>query len=435
MRFAAMRLIHPHRRVSVMSDTVLNNLLRTPGASNPNPRTHTGVSAEAPAKPFSRTLEQRMNADRPSPRSGRESPPERAERPQPASGRDRGDAPAERTNTGRASESGPGQASESGPDRAAKADSTSGTSAAEAPDPSARPAETDAPPESPPSAAPANLAAIIAAIAAPSAGAAATATEDGANAEAILPDAGSRKRGSTLLENLLGEGGRQTTKNGEPTTGDDAAPVAADKSPKAILARAEPLVSQLQARGNSQYSGVPGAALHAIQPDAPGASHTAFAAALRADTQPVPQLPIPTPVTHRAWAEDAGNRLVWMVGRNESKAELVLTPPHLGKLEVSIHVNGDQTIAHFVAATSAARDALEQAMPRLREVLQQAGISLGQTNVSTSGEQQARHEQAAQNAGGARTLVAGSAEADALASALAPAGWSRASLGMVDTFA
>ncbi len=102
-------------------------------------------------------------------------------------------------------------------------------------------------------------------------------------------------------------------------------------------------------------------------------------------TQPAtPQLPVYTPAGQEAWAEDVGNQVRWMLGRAESKAELVLTPPNLGKLEVSINLNGDQTTAQFIASSQAARDALERAMPQLREVLQQAGIMLGDANVSTS---------------------------------------------------
>jgi hypothetical protein len=37
-----------------------------------------------------------------------------------------------------------------------------------------------------------------------------------------------------------------------------------------------------------------------------------------------------------AWPEEVGNRVSWMVGQHESQAELTLTPPQLGKIEVSI---------------------------------------------------------------------------------------------------
>ncbi|HJV26670.1 MAG TPA: flagellar hook-length control protein FliK [Aromatoleum sp.] len=155
----------------------------------------------------------------------------------------------------------------------------------------------------------------------------------------------------------------------------------------------------------------------------------------RSEAVHVPQLPVHTPAGQAAWADDVGNRVMWMVGRNESKAELVLTPAHLGKLEISIQITGDQTTAHFVAATAAARDALEQALPRLREVMQQAGINLGQTNVSTSSDQRAQRDNRAAAAGNSRGSsgdeVAGLDEIRPATSSH----WSRAALGMVDTFA
>ncbi len=159
-------------------------------------------------------------------------------------------------------------------------------------------------------------------------------------------------------------------------------------------------------------------------------------ASLRGEASSIPQLQVPTPAGQRVWAEDVGNRMIWMVGRGESRAELVLTPPSLGKLGVSIQVNGDQTSAHFVAATSAAREALEQAMPRLREVLQQAGINLGQTNVSTSGEQQAR-DQANEGRGrsGGGRLDRMSEGMDLVATSPLPSRWSASGSGMIDTFA
>lgn len=154
--------------------------------------------------------------------------------------------------------------------------------------------------------------------------------------------------------------------------------------------------------------------------------------------QTVAQLPVSTPAGQRAWASEVGNQIAWMVGRNESKAELVLTPASLGKLGVSIQVNGDQTTAHFVAATQAAREALEQAMPRLREVLQQAGINLGQTDVSTSGDQ--RTHDGGQDGGarhGGSGLQATGEAAGVTVGAATPtvSSWVSSGNGVIDTFA
>lgn len=111
----------------------------------------------------------------------------------------------------------------------------------------------------------------------------------------------------------------------------------------------------------------------------------------RAELATLHKMLVPTPAGQRQWADDVANRVIWMAGRGEGRAELILTPPHLGKLGVSIQMNGDQTTAHFVAASAVARETLEHALPRLREALQQAGIMLGDASVSTSGDQQAHN--------------------------------------------
>ena len=117
----------------------------------------------------------------------------------------------------------------------------------------------------------------------------------------------------------------------------------------------------------------------------------------------------------------------------ESKAELVLTPPNLGKLEVSINLNGDQTTAQFIASSQAARDALERAMPQLREVLQQAGIMLGDANVSTSQQGAGGEGQEGHGRSGARgeAAIAGDAGGNGSSTGV----WLRQQQGMVDTFA
>lgn len=160
----------------------------------------------------------------------------------------------------------------------------------------------------------------------------------------------------------------------------------------------------------------------------------ALTLAARSEAPATPQLPVHTPAGQTGWAEDVGNRVVWMTGRGDARAELVLTPAHLGKLEISIQVSGDQTTAQFVAATSAARDALEQALPRLREVLQQAGINLGEANVSTSGDERARNGNGAGPGRGARGS-GGEASGEAEVLPASRPVWTRTGLGMVDTFA
>jgi flagellar hook-length control protein FliK len=143
-----------------------------------------------------------------------------------------------------------------------------------------------------------------------------------------------------------------------------------------------------------------------------------------------------TPVGAEGWSHEVGEKLTWMVGRQENRAELVLNPPQLGRIEVSISMNGDQANANFVSANPAVRDALEDAMPHLREVLQGAGISLGQTQVGAESFQQA----ASQRENGDNSRRGGDAGNDGAAGVAASgetsaSQWLRRGNGLVDTFA
>jgi flagellar hook-length control protein FliK len=87
-------------------------------------------------------------------------------------------------------------------------------------------------------------------------------------------------------------------------------------------------------------------------------------------------------VTSPVWGEEFCQAVVWLSGRDGSRAELALTPPELGRVEVSITVdrNGETNLL-FVAESQRARDAIEASLPRLREHFADAGIALGQAGV------------------------------------------------------
>lgn len=140
-----------------------------------------------------------------------------------------------------------------------------------------------------------------------------------------------------------------------------------------------------------------------------------------------------TPMGNPGWNNELGEKLVWMVGRQDSRAELVLNPPQLGRIEVSLTVNGDQANALFVSANPSVRDSLENALPRLREILLDAGITLGQAQVgaeSTNHSSDNNGDNGRRGGGRGQEThpVAGTA-------ALDPAQWVRRGNGLVDVFA
>ncbi len=102
---------------------------------------------------------------------------------------------------------------------------------------------------------------------------------------------------------------------------------------------------------------------------------------------------ITQPVGEAGWGQEVGQRIVWMANRSEGRAELVLTPPQMGRVEVSLTVSGDQATASFASANPVVREALEAALPRLREVLAEAGIQLGQAQVGAENARQSAQQE------------------------------------------
>jgi flagellar hook-length control protein FliK len=88
-----------------------------------------------------------------------------------------------------------------------------------------------------------------------------------------------------------------------------------------------------------------------------------------------------------AWDNALSQRVVWMVAGGEQSASLTLNPPDLGPLQVVLNVSNSTANATFVAAQPEVRQALEAAMPKLRDMLGEAGIQLGQATVSSGSQQ------------------------------------------------
>lgn len=162
---------------------------------------------------------------------------------------------------------------------------------------------------------------------------------------------------------------------------------------------------------------------------APPAQLLPATAALATDSQKA----ITTPLTSDQWPNDFSQKINWMISGREQMAELHLNPPDLGPLNVVLKVSDNQATALFTSPHGAVREAVENALPKLREILADNGITLGNASVSD----QPRHERDAR-APSERDQGAGSpphSEPNELPLAAAQLAPLRRHHGMVDTFA
>lgn len=173
------------------------------------------------------------------------------------------------------------------------------------------------------------------------------------------------------------------------------------------------------------------AALQAATAQAPAGAANAQAAHALASNQ------LHARVGSQGWDHQLGQKVVWMVNGGEQSATLTLNPPDLGPLQVVLSVSNDQASVAFTAAQPEVREALEQALPKLRETMGDAGITLGDASVSAgSQEQQQTFEQMAQASRGRGVANGQNNNSDAGDSGEQHAHQARRGvLGAVDTFA
>ena len=70
-----------------------------------------------------------------------------------------------------------------------------------------------------------------------------------------------------------------------------------------------------------------------------------------------------------------------MMARNMKSIDIRLDPPELGSMQIKLSLGTEQASVSFVVSNQQAKDALENSIPRLRELLEQQGMQLADSNV------------------------------------------------------
>lgn len=110
-------------------------------------------------------------------------------------------------------------------------------------------------------------------------------------------------------------------------------------------------------------------------------------------------LSVSTPVTGADWAESFGDKVMWLTNQPIKSASIKVTPQELGPIDITLKLNQDQASVQFTSHNAHAKEVIEQALPKLREMMQEQGLNLADVNVSTNssqhGEKQAHQSEEA----------------------------------------
>ncbi len=166
-----------------------------------------------------------------------------------------------------------------------------------------------------------------------------------------------------------------------------------DHLPLSVLGRQLPEVLVPDVRGMvPKGSAVPESAalpapvfeLPVLQPAPHG--HTAIqmpTAALnyQSPTQ-TPSFNLAQPMGQQEWGDALGARVVWLARQGIQGAEVRVHPAHLGPIEIQVSITEETARVAFAAHHPHTREALEAALPQLREMFAQQGLQLADAAVS-----------------------------------------------------
>ncbi len=210
----------------------------------------------------------------------------------------------------------------------------------------------------------------------------------------------------------------------------------------ALLARAVFSIASAEIGTPAEAAGVPSQPTQGSESSARalGPLDLSFLGAAPAESAPARELPAPSPGAASAepraqFAAELGHRVVTMVEQGVNDARLRVHPEHLGPIEIRVRLDGDSAQVTFHSAHGAVRDALADAVPRLRELLADAGFGLDHVDIGAGDPQ--GFGASGDDARGASVadLAAGEAGADTPAEAGEPERRVAITHGLVDTFA
>ncbi len=95
---------------------------------------------------------------------------------------------------------------------------------------------------------------------------------------------------------------------------------------------------------------------------------------------------------HPEWNKEVGERVVWMHKQAIPSAELRLNPAHLGPVTIKVETTQDQVSVAFTAHHAAVKEAIDAALPKLREMLTAQQLNLSEVSVSQEDPRQKQHQ-------------------------------------------
>jgi flagellar hook-length control protein FliK len=101
---------------------------------------------------------------------------------------------------------------------------------------------------------------------------------------------------------------------------------------------------------------------------------------------------LPTPMANQDWANQFNQQIVWLSQQQIKSAIIRLNPKEMGALEVNLKIDKNHAIIQMTTHHDSARDAIEQTLPKLRDMMHEQGIHLDDVNVQTRHQHDSKNQ-------------------------------------------
>lgn len=114
-------------------------------------------------------------------------------------------------------------------------------------------------------------------------------------------------------------------------------------------------------------------------------------------------------IYRKDFADQVKDKVMVMINQKIQQVDIQLDPPEMGNVHVRVNLQNEQAAVQFVVQNQQAKDALEQNMGRLRDMLAESGVDVGDANI-----EQGDSDQQENMASAGQGMANGGNEADEL---------------------
>jgi len=92
-------------------------------------------------------------------------------------------------------------------------------------------------------------------------------------------------------------------------------------------------------------------------------------------------------IFRKDFADSVKDKVMLMISQKLQQFDITLDPPELGNMQVRVNLQGEQASVNFVVQNQQAKEAFEQNMHKLKEMLAEQGVDVGDANVEQQSHQ------------------------------------------------